>query len=40
MSDNLEDLGVQNKIMLKGVFRKGDGGMGCTDMADDRYRTW
>jgi len=38
--DSLEGLGVQHRIILKGAFKKGDGGMDCIDMADDRYRTW
>jgi hypothetical protein len=38
--NNLEGLGVQYRIILKGAFKKGDGGMDYIDMADDRYRTW
>jgi hypothetical protein len=34
--DNLEDLGIQNRTMLKGAFKKEDGDY--IYMADDRYR--
>ena len=37
--DYSEDLGVDGKIVLKWIFRKLDGVMGCIDLAEDRA-TW
>jgi hypothetical protein len=36
--DHLRDLGVDGRIILKCVFRKWDGDMGCTDLSQDRDR--
>jgi len=36
--DYLEDLGVDGMIILKSIFRKLDGTIGCVDLADDRDR--
>ena len=34
----VEDPGVYGSVMLKWVFRKRDGGMGCIDVAQERDR--
>jgi hypothetical protein len=36
--DNLEDIGVDVRIILKCVFRKWDGGMNWIHLAQDRDR--
>jgi hypothetical protein len=36
--DYLEDLGVDRRILLKWIFRKLDGGVGCIDLAEDGDR--
>jgi hypothetical protein len=36
--DHFEDLGVDGKIILKGIFKKLDGGMDWIDLAQDRDR--
>jgi hypothetical protein len=36
--DHLGDLGVDEKIILRWIFRKGDGGMDWSDLAPDRDR--
>jgi hypothetical protein len=33
-------LGVRGRIILKGIFKKWDGRMGWTDVAQDRNRCW
>ena len=34
--DNLEDLGVDGRIILKLIFKKGDGGMEGIDLTQDK----
>jgi len=36
--DNLENQGVNGRIILRRIFRKLDGGMGWVDLAQDRGR--
>jgi hypothetical protein len=36
--DHLEDPGVDERIILKWIFKKWDGGMDWIDMAQDRDR--
>jgi hypothetical protein len=36
--DHLEDSGVDGAIILRWIFRKWNGGMDWTDMAEDRDR--
>jgi len=38
--DHLEDPGVDGRIILRRIFRKGDGGMDEIDVAHDRGRWW
>ena len=38
--DKLEDPGVDGRIILKWIFGKWDGDMGCVDLAQDRGRWW
>jgi hypothetical protein len=36
----LEDLGVDGKILLIGIFKEWGGGMDWIDLAQDRKRWW
>ena len=36
--DNVEDLGVNGRIILRWILRKWDGGMDWIDLAQDRDR--
>jgi len=36
----LEDPGVDGRIVLRWIFRKGDGGMDWIDLVQDRDRWW
>jgi len=36
--DHLEDQGLDLKLILKWIFRKGNGGMDWIDLAEDRDR--
>ena len=38
--DHLEDPGVDGRVILRCIFRKGDGGMDWIDLAQDRDRWW
>jgi hypothetical protein len=37
-SNHLGDTGIDQKIILKWIFKKGDGSMDWTDLAQDRNR--
>jgi hypothetical protein len=36
--DHLEESGIEERMILKGIFRKWDGGMDWIDLAQDRER--
>jgi hypothetical protein len=37
---HFEDLGTDRRIILKWIFKKGEGGMDWIDLAQDRDRWW
>jgi hypothetical protein len=38
--EHLEDPDIDGRIILKWIFKKGDGGMKCIDLAQEKDRWW